>query len=63
MLNDLPALGIEVRWGDRYEYVDDDRAGDDFIGRTELKKCGTASSREASCSVAISRVLVAMRWR
>ena len=28
--------GVTTAWADRIEYIDDDRAGDDFLGRTEF---------------------------
>lgn len=37
-LDVLPTRGIKVAWDRRVEYVDDDRAGDDFLGRAELQR-------------------------
>lgn len=34
----LPNDGIDVSWEERVEYIDDDRAGDDFAGRSALPK-------------------------
>ena len=34
----LPRFGLTASWADRIEYVDDDRAGDDFLGRRELRR-------------------------
>lgn len=34
----LPGRGIVVAWPARVEYVDDDRAGDDFLGRVGLRR-------------------------
>lgn len=41
----LPARGFDVTWLDRVEYVDDDRAGDDFIGRAALHRLMKDSRR------------------
>lgn len=35
---ELPRFGVDLAWREREEYVDDDRAGDDFEGRTELRR-------------------------
>ena len=35
---ELPRRSLNVAWEERIEYVDDDRAGDDFLGRAALKK-------------------------
>ncbi len=32
------AAGLSINFGERVEYLDDDRAGDDFLGRPELKR-------------------------
>jgi site-specific DNA recombinase len=37
-VEDLPRRELIVSWSGREEYVDDDRAGDDFLGRTELRR-------------------------
>jgi site-specific DNA recombinase len=37
-VDDLPRRDLTVSWPNRVEYVDDDRAGDDFLGRTELRR-------------------------
>jgi site-specific DNA recombinase len=34
----LPRFGAQVEWMDRVEYLDDDRAGDDFLGRADLRR-------------------------
>jgi len=38
VIGELARRGVTVPWIDRVEYVDDDRAGDDFIGRDGLKR-------------------------
>ena len=35
---ELPRLGVTVSWSDRVEYIDDDRAGDDFEGRPSFAR-------------------------
>jgi DNA invertase Pin-like site-specific DNA recombinase len=37
-IDELPRAGLNVSWTDREEYIDDDRAGDDFEGRPELRR-------------------------
>src|SRR4051812_27067639 len=37
-IDDLARLGVNVAWSEREEYIDDDRAGDDFEGRPELRR-------------------------
>jgi DNA invertase Pin-like site-specific DNA recombinase len=34
----LPRFALTASWADRVEYIDDDRAGDDFLGRRELQR-------------------------
>jgi site-specific DNA recombinase len=37
-IDELARLGISIPWSEREEYIDDDRAGDDFEGRPELRR-------------------------
>jgi len=37
VVEELPRREIVASWEGLVEYVDDDRAGDDFLGRTELR--------------------------
>src|SRR5262245_28287807 len=37
-LDDLAGRGLTLSWRGRVEYVDDDRAGDDFLGRDALRR-------------------------
>jgi DNA invertase Pin-like site-specific DNA recombinase len=37
-VEELPRRSINVSWARRVEYIDDDRAGDDVLGRTELRR-------------------------
>lgn len=36
--DELPRHAINLAWAEREEYIDDDRAGDDFEGRPELRR-------------------------
>src|SRR5882724_6761773 len=38
VVEELARRDLMVSWDERVEYVDDDRAGDDFLGRTELRR-------------------------
>ncbi|MCG8417718.1 MAG: recombinase family protein [Proteobacteria bacterium] len=38
VVSELPGKGIHAAWEEPVEYVDDDRAGDDFMGRPGLLK-------------------------
>jgi site-specific DNA recombinase len=38
VVEDLVRRDVMASWEGRLEYVDDDRAGDDFLGRTELRR-------------------------
>jgi site-specific DNA recombinase len=38
VVEELARRDVVVSWDARVEYVDDDRAGDDFLGRTELRR-------------------------
>ena len=38
VVEELARRDVVVSWDTRVEYVDDDRAGDDFLGRTELRR-------------------------
>ena len=37
-LDELVRAGVNIPWSEREEYIDDDRAGDDFEGRPELRR-------------------------
>ena len=38
VVEELVRRDLAISWDGRVEYVDDDRAGDDFLGRTELRR-------------------------
>ncbi len=37
-VDEMPRQGVNLVWSEREEYIDDDRAGDDFEGRPELRR-------------------------
>src|SRR5277367_4591201 len=43
VVDDLVRLGVVMSWTDRVEYIDDDRAGDDFEGRAALARMRSES--------------------
>src|SRR5262245_58026870 len=44
--HDLRNRGLALAWSERVEYVDDDRAGDDFLGRPALRRLVDESRRD-----------------
>lgn len=38
VVDELPGRGVRCSWASRKEFIDDDRAGDDFLGREGLRR-------------------------